>query len=65
VTYEIVRFYENPEEPNRVLKRGLTLKEAQEHCNDPETSYSTCTKPYAVRRTRLHGRWFDGYREEQ
>jgi hypothetical protein len=48
-----------------VLKRGLTLKEAQEHCNDPETSYSTCTKPYAVRRTRLHGRWFDGYREEQ
>jgi hypothetical protein len=33
---------------NEVVKTGLTLEEAQEHCNDPATS------------NKAEG-WFDGY----
>ena len=47
----------------RLIKRGLTLKEARAHCNDPETSSSTCTKSYPKSLTRKHGPWFDGYTE--
>jgi hypothetical protein len=46
-TYSIIRFRFNAE--NEVIREGLTLEEAQEHCNDPAT----------------HGDgWFDGYEEE-
>lgn len=47
-TYSIVRFYEKGR-PSKIIKTGLTLKAAQEHCSDEDT----------------HGEgWFDGYREE-
>jgi hypothetical protein len=47
-TYKIVRFYQD-ERPRKVVKTGLTLEEAQEHCNDEST----------------HGEgWFDGYEED-
>jgi hypothetical protein len=46
-TYEIVRF--RFKGGNEVIKTGLTLGEAQEHCESEDT----------------HGEgWFDGYREE-
>jgi len=46
-TYSIIRFRINRD--NEVIKTGLTLDEAQEHCNDEST----------------HGDgWFDGYTEE-
>ena len=59
---EVVRQFFNS---NRkiILKTGLTLEQAQEHCNDPETSSTTCTKPEGRRRTRRYGRWFDQYTE--
>lgn len=63
-TYKVIRhFYHS----NRkfTVKTGLTLKEAQEHCNDPETSSSTCTSPAGKRRTRRSGPWFDGWTEEK
>lgn len=63
--YKIIRFYERREVPNRVVRRGLTLEEAQAHCNDPETSSRTCTKYHQKRRTRDFGHWFDGYTEEK
>ena len=48
MTYRIVRM--RFKGPNKVIKRGLTLEEAQEHC----------------RREDTHGPgWFDGYEEEQ
>lgn len=46
-TYKIVRFVFQGE--NKIVKRDLTLEEAQEHCTKEET----------------HGDgWFDGYTTE-
>jgi hypothetical protein len=60
--YKIVRMYFNG--GRRVVKRDLTLEEAQAHCQDPETSSSTATSAAAKRRTREKGPWFDGYEEQ-
>lgn len=64
MSYKIIRMYFNPKIPKRTIKRGLTWEQAQEHCKDPETSSSTCTKPHNKRRTQQLGAWFDGYTEE-
>ncbi len=64
-TYKIVRMYFKSELSNRTIKRGLTLEEAQAHCEDPETSSSTCKKRINVRRTMRYGPWFDGYEDEK
>jgi hypothetical protein len=61
--YKIIRLYFNKPGFRRTIKRGLTLKEAQEHCSDPETSSSTCTNSTGKRRTRRMGPWFDSYTE--
>lgn len=63
-TYKIVRHYMRN---NRkiTVKRGLTLKQAQGHCSDPETSYATCTSSAGKRRTRERGAWFDGFYAER
>lgn len=63
--YKIVRSYFNSQYGRRVVKRGLTLAEAQAHCKDPETSSRTCTKAVNVRRTRVRGPWFDGYESDR
>lgn len=66
--YNIVRFYENGRKP-RVMRRGLTLKQAQEHCNDSETSSMTAKKACngnkkAIERWHeAQKHWFDGFRE--
>lgn len=62
-TYRIVRMYKDTYE-TKVMARGLTLEEAQEHCKDPETSSSTCAELDNLEHTRDHGPWFDGYEEE-
>ena len=61
--YKIVRSYLN-DHPSIVIKRGLTLKEAQAHCKDTETSSKTCTKLDLIAHTQLKGEWFDGYDKE-
>lgn len=47
-TYKIIRFRFNGN--SKVIKRGLTLEQAQAHCQREDT----------------HGEgWFDGYEEEK
>ena len=43
---------------NKTIMSGLTLEEAQAHCQDPETSGSTCSD------LSKRGMWFDAYVEE-
>lgn len=59
--YKITRFFQASHIKSKTVKRDLTLKEAQKHCHDPETSSKTCKKPVNKRRTALYGDWFDGY----
>lgn len=54
-TYKITRLHQ--ELGQKVIAEGLTLEEAEAHCNDPETCSATCTTP-------TYGRWFDSYQEE-
>lgn len=63
-TYEVVRFYQRPDLEQEVIFTGLTLDEAREHCNDPQSSSSTATGAEALERTSTSGEWFDGYRAE-
>jgi hypothetical protein len=49
--YNIIRFYHpSLNKESEIVEIGLTLKEAQEHCNDPDT--------------REDGVYFDGYMGE-
>lgn len=63
-TFKIVRLYQRDPEAREVLKTGLTLEEAQEHCNDPETSSQTATGKAEKALTAKHGAWFDSYYKE-
>jgi len=62
--YKIIRFYQKDGKTSRTICRGLTLDEAQKHCNDPETSSSTCKTSKAKAITKRNGAWFDGYQSE-
>jgi hypothetical protein len=48
-TYKIVRHYRAADRDSAVVKTGLTLEQAQEHCSRDETR---------------SGDWFDGYTRE-
>jgi hypothetical protein len=63
-TYKIVRIFKDSERKITITK-GLTEKEAQDWCKNPETSSTTAIKPDAKFRTRKYGPWFDGYEEER
>jgi len=63
-TYKIIRFYANDTHESQVIRRGLSLEQAQEHCQDPETSSRTAKSREAKQRTAIYGPWFDGYTEE-
>jgi hypothetical protein len=58
--YDIIRMFASDKD-SYVVRRRVTLAEAQAHCHDPETSSSTCTSAEGKRRTRKYGAWFDGY----
>ena len=49
-TYSIFRFYKDGNVANELIKTGLTLKEAQEHCQRDDTKGDG---------------WFDGYVKEE
>ncbi len=48
-TYKIIRFFRDDNNKNKVILTGLTLEQAQNHCQDPDTSGDG---------------WFDGYTKE-
>jgi hypothetical protein len=48
-TYKIVRFYRDEFKNNKTIKKGLTLEEAQKHCQRDDTKGED---------------WFDGYTSE-
>ena len=50
ITYKIVRFTFGDPIENKTVMRGLSLKEAQEHCQRDDTHEA--------------GVWFDGYTKE-
>tara|TARA_R100000808_G_scaffold260_6_gene1590 strand:- start:2626 stop:2808 length:183 start_codon:yes stop_codon:yes gene_type:complete len=54
-TYKIIRFYESRSRTNKVIKKGLTRKQAQTHCSNPETSGGN---------EKNSSRWFDGFTKE-
>ena len=58
--YKIVRFYRD-KHGKSTIEIDLTLKQAQAHCSDPETSSSTCTSAKSKAVTARYGAWFDGY----
>tara|TARA_R100001129_G_scaffold114583_1_gene79158 strand:- start:643 stop:1503 length:861 start_codon:yes stop_codon:yes gene_type:complete len=48
-TFKIIRFFKDDDRPNIVLLTGLTFEQAQNHCQDPDTSGDG---------------WFDGYESD-
>ena len=65
MSYKIVRMFFDDDIPTKTIKTGLTLEEAQSHCQDEETSSSTCEGVEGVERTEKYGKWFDGYEDER
>lgn len=63
LTYTVYRYFANHPD-KEVVRKGLTLEEAKQHCNDPETSSRTATSPLAKEYTAQHGPWFDGFTVE-
>lgn len=63
--YRIIRFYKDAKPGRRVIATGLTEAEAKAHCQDPETSSSTCQGKVGKRRTKRLGPWFDSYAESR
>jgi hypothetical protein len=63
-TYKIMRFFQRPGVPSLEVASGLTLEQAQAHCQDPETSSRTCELPERRAITEEHGEWFDGFTRE-
>ena len=49
---------------SRTIMTGLTLEQAKRHCQDPETSWKTCTSSKGRARTRRYGMWFDSFEAE-
>jgi len=61
--YKIVRMFFSGRK-TRVIKRNLTLEQAQEWCKRADTSSRTVTTAAGRRYTARYGHWFDGYQEQ-
>ena len=64
MSYLIMRRYKKDPYMNKIIKKVDTLKEAQEHCNDEETSSATCQDEENIEHTEKYGQWFDSYEQE-
>jgi len=62
--YKIVRnHFDSQRAGIKIVRQGLTLTQAREHCRNPETSARTCKRAENVKYTEDHGSWFDSYEE--
>ncbi len=61
--YKITRLYRDGNRRANI-KNGLTLAQARKHCQDKETSSSTCTTTQGKGHTLSYGPWFDAYSQE-
>jgi len=59
--YRIIRMYQDGR-PSRTIRKVKTLKEAQDHCNDPSTSSGAGTGKPLIEGDKVIN-WFDGYTE--
>lgn len=64
VTYMVKRFYADLRVGSDVVETGLSFQEARDYCDNPETSWKTCTSPEGEERTRKFGPWFCGFDQE-
>ena len=64
MTYKIIRMFLDDDVPSKIMRTGLTLEQAQSHCQDKETSSSTCEGITGIECTEQFGKWFDGYDQE-
>ncbi len=55
MSYKIIRFYFDDNKPKRVIKRGLTREEAQQHCS-LESTHKKDAQGNVI--------WFDGFESE-
>jgi len=55
MSYKIIRMYRDENKSKRVIRTGLSLEEAQEHCNREETHKLNRDGSVV---------WFDGYTKE-
>lgn len=62
--YKIIRSFRDQDGISPMVRRGLTLEQAQAHCKDPETHSATCTTDVGRALTESAGPWFDCYEEE-
>lgn len=62
-TYKIIRLFRDSD-LRMPIKEGLTLEEAQAHCQHPETSSKTAKSDDTRSLTKTHGPWFDAYYPE-
>lgn len=62
--YKIIRRFFDPALPPEVLEESLSLEEAKEAVNHPDSSSRTCTHHLLVRLTERSGPWFESYEEE-
>lgn len=55
MTYKIIRFFKDENQPEKIVYEGLSLEEAQEHCQR-EDSHKKDDKGEVI--------WFEGYKKE-
>ncbi len=63
-TYKIRRVFKDSEHTQNILN-GLSLAEAQTHCNDSESSSETATSKSARAITAQYGAWMDTFVVEE
>ena len=56
-TYKIIRFFKN-DRVRKIVKKGLSLAQAQAICGDPETSRAS------AKDLEMPSTWFEGYSQE-